>query len=118
MKLLLLYLMAAIYVGAGVLHFVAPKIYLRIVPPYLPAHRLLVALSGVAEIVVGLGLLFPATRVWAAWGLIALLLAIFPANVYMAYGAKFQQISPWIRWGRLPLQGLLIWWAYQYTKPL
>lgn len=116
MKIVFLYLMAAIYVGAGVLHFVSPKFYLRIMPPYLPAHHLLVALSGVAEIVVGLGLLFPATRVWAAWGLIVLLIAIFPANLYMAYGEKFQSISPWIRWGRLPLQALLIWWAWQYTK--
>lgn len=111
-----LYLMALLYIGAGVLHFVVPKFYLRIMPPYLPAHHLLVALSGVAEIVVGVGLLIPATRVWAAWATILLLIAIFPANVYMAYAPKFAAISPWIRWGRLPLQGVLIWWAWQYTK--
>jgi hypothetical protein len=62
-----LYLMALLYIGAGVLHFVVPKFYLRIMPPYLPAHHLLVALSGVAEVIVGVGLLIPATRVWAAW---------------------------------------------------
>lgn len=116
MKQILLYPMAAFYVYAGVMHFVKPKFFLRIVPLVLPAHDLLVALSGAAEILVGVGLLFPATRVWAAWGLIALLIAVFPANVYMAYGEKFQAISPWIRWGRLPLQALLIWWAYQYTQ--
>lgn len=116
MKLFLLYPMAAFYVFAGVMHFVRPKFFLRIVPPYLPAHDLLVVLSGAAEIAVGIGLLVPATRVWAAWGLIALLIAVFPANVYMAYGAKFQSISPWIRWGRLPLQAVLMWWAYAYTR--
>lgn len=116
MKHFLLYPMAAFYIFAGVMHFVKPKPFRRIVPPYLPAHELLVALSGAAEIAVGIGLLIPAMRVWAAWGLIALLIAVFPANVYMAYGEKFQSISPWIRWGRLPVQAVLIWWAYAYTK--
>lgn len=118
MKQFLMYPMAAFYVYAGVMHFVKPKPFLSIVPPYLPAHGLLVALSGVAEIAVGIGLLIPATRVWAAWGLIALLIAVFPANVYMAYGEKFGAISPWIRWGRLPLQVVLIWWAFQYTRTI
>ncbi|MCY7351182.1 MAG: DoxX family protein [Cytophagaceae bacterium] len=116
MKQILLYPMAAFYVYSGVMHFVRPKFFLRIVPPYVPAHDLMVALSGAVEIIVGVGLLFPATRVWAAWGLIALLIAVFPANVYMAYGERFQAISPWIRWGRLPLQAVLIWWAYLYTR--
>ncbi len=116
MKQFLMYPMAAFYVYTGVMHFAKPKPFLRIVPPYLPAHDLLVALSGVAEIAVGIGLLIPATRVWAAWGLVALLIAVFPANAYMAYGEKFTAISPWIRWGRLPLQAVLIWWAYQYTR--
>ena len=111
-----LYIMAALYILAGIWHFVRPAFYLHIMPPYLPAHNALVFWSGVAEVLLGVGLLFPATRVWAAWGLIALLIAVFPANYYMAVGEKFQHMSAWVRWGRLPLQGLLIWWAYQYTK--
>jgi uncharacterized membrane protein len=111
-----MYLMAAFFTYAGVSHFKSPKFFLKIMPPYIPAHEFMVAASGVAEIVLGLGLLFPQTRMWAAWGIIALLIVVFPANVYMAYGERFQAMSPWIRWGRLPLQAVLIWWAYQYTK--
>jgi len=111
-----LYIQALVYIGAGITHFVRPRMYLAIMPPYLPAHQLLVDLSGVAEIVLGLGLLLPATRAWAAWGLMLLLIAVFPANVYMATADQFAPIPDWIRWGRLPLQGLLIWWAYRYTQ--
>lgn len=89
---------------------------MAIMPPYLPEPKWLVALSGLIEIGLGIGLLFPQTRIWAAWGIIALLLAVFPANIYMATADKFLGLSPWLRWGRLPLQGVLIWWAYQYTK--
>lgn len=113
-----LYIMAAIYIVAGLLHFIRPRTYLAIMPPYLPAHKALVFWSGVAELVLGLALLVPALRTWAAWGIIALLIAVFPANVYMATGEKFGAISAWIRWGRLPLQAVLIWWAYQYTRPV
>ena len=113
---LLLYLMAALYTLAGVNHFRVPRVYTAMIPPFLPYPGLLNTLSGLAEIVLGIGLLFPQTRVWAALGLIALLIAIFPANIYMALGEKFMRISPLIRWGRLPIQGLLVWWAYQYTK--
>lgn len=84
-------------------------------PPYIPAHHLMVTLSGIAEIVFGLGLLVPATRSLSAWGLVILLIAIFPANVYMATSSRFQKFPAWLRWARLPLQGLLIWWAYQFT---
>lgn len=116
MSNLFLYLMAALYTLAGINHFWSPKTYLAIMPPFIPNPTLMNDLSGLAEIALGIGLLFPQTRVWAAWGVIALLIAIFPANLYMAVGDKFMRISPWIRWGRLPLQGLLIWWSYQYTK--
>ena len=84
-------------------------------PPYIPSHNLMVTLSGIAEMVLGVGLLFPATRTLAAWGLIFLLIAIFPANVYMATSSRFYKFPAWLQWGRLPLQGLLIWWAYHYT---
>ena len=112
----LYYLQALIFIAAGIYHFVNPKPFLAIMPPYIPAHSQMVALSGIAEIVLGAGLLFPATRSLAAWGLILLLIAVFPANVFMATSDKFASMSPWLRWGRLPLQGLLIWWVYQYTK--
>lgn len=111
-----LYVMAALYTLAGVNHFWSPRGYLAIMPPFLPYPVLMNYGSGLAEIGLGAGLLFPQTRIWAAWGVIALLIAVFPANVYMAVGDKFAHLSPWIRWGRLPIQGLLIGWAYQYTK--
>ena len=118
----LLYLMGPLYVVAGVLHFVVPELYVQIIPPILPAPLALVYLSGVAEIAVGIGVLIPRTRRYAAWATIALLIAIFPANVYMATsmvvveGIGGGDPSPLIRWGRLPLQGVLILWAYWYTK--
>lgn len=115
MNNLSLYVQAFVYIAAGVNHFVRPKLYLTIMPPYVPAHDLMVTLSGVAEIVLGVGLLFPATRSVSAWGLILLLIAVFPANVFMATALRFRKLPAWLRWGRLPLQGLLIWWAYQYT---
>jgi uncharacterized membrane protein len=117
----LLYVMGPLYVVAGILHFVVPELYVQIIPPILPAPLALVYLSGVAEIAVGIGVLLPRTRRYAAWATIALLIAIFPANVYMATsmvvvdGIGGSDPSPLIRWGRLPLQGVLILWAYWYT---
>ncbi len=108
--------MAALYVVAGILHFTATRFYVRSMPPYLPAHQLLVYVSGVAEIVLGLGLLFPAVRSLAAWGIILLLIAVFPANVYMLTSGRFTNLPTWALVLRLPLQLVLIWWAYQYTK--
>ncbi|MBX0286838.1 DoxX family protein [Halomicroarcula sp. F28] len=112
------------YVVAGLLHFVVPELYAQIIPPVLPAPLALVYLSGVAEVAVGLGLLWPRTRQYAAWATIALLVAIFPANVYMATSAVVVTGMPGggdpsavVRWGRLPLQGVLILWAYWYTDP-
>jgi len=119
----LLYLMGLGYVVAGVLHFVVPELYAQIIPPILPAPLALVYLSGVAEIACGVGVLIPRTRRYAAWATIALLVAIFPANVYMATsmvvvdGIGGSDPSPLIRWARLPLQGVLILWAYWYTNP-
>ncbi len=78
-------------------------------PPALPAPRLLVLLSGAAEVAGGLGLLLPATRRGAAWGLLALLVAVFPANVYMLGLAAELRIPAWVLWARLPLQPLLMW---------
>ena len=120
----LLYPMAAAYIVAGVAHFVAPDGFVQIVPPFLPAPLFLVYLSGVAEIALGLGVLHPRTRALAAWGLVALLLAVFPANVYMATsgvvvtGTPLGTLdpSPLVRWGRLPLQVVLLAWVWWYTE--
>ncbi len=75
---------AASYVVAGSLHFIKPAPYLRIMPPYIPWHAVIVRVSGAFEILGGVGLLVSATRRAAAWGLVALLIAVFPANLYMA----------------------------------
>jgi len=108
-----LYLMSAVYLLAGIMHFVKPKIYIRIIPPYLPNPALLNKISGFAEIVLALGLLFENTRSYAAFGTILLLIAVFPANLYM-YQKGARGIPRWILALRLPLQLVLIGWAYLY----
>jgi uncharacterized membrane protein len=113
-------LAAVLYIVAGALHFVQTDAYLKIMPPYIPWHLAMVRISGVCEILGGLGLLLPQTRRAAAWGLIALLIAVFPANVYMATNpieAGATSIAPVLRWGRLPLQVVLGWWLLWCTKP-
>jgi uncharacterized membrane protein len=106
------------FFGAGVNHFVMPRAYQRIVPPSLkPRAREVVAVSGVAEIAVGLGVLLPWTRRPAGLGVIALLAAVFPANLYMARSPReFRRIPRWALYARLPLQPLMMWWAWSATK--
>ena len=111
--------MGMLYITAGVLHFVATRRYMAIMPPYLPAHRELVLISGAAEIAGGLGILapIPAVQRSAAWGLVVLLIAVLPANVYMITGHQnFPNIPIWVGWLRLPLQLPLIYWAWRYTR--
>lgn len=111
---------ALFYVAAGTLHFIKPDPYLRIMPPYIPWHAAMVRISGGLEILGGLGLLVPPMRRAAAWGLVALLIAVFPANIYMATNpleAGAASIPPTLRWGRLPLQLILIWWVLWCTRP-
>lgn len=115
------WLLAAMFVAVGVLHFVRPGPFVKIMPAYLPWHEELVFVSGVFEVLGGIGLLIPRTQVIAAWGLIALLVAVFPANVHMALhpevGAEvFPGLPPFVWWVRLPFQLLFIAWAYWYTK--
>ena len=107
-----LWIAAAGFIGAGVMHFVHRAFFERIVPPGLPWPAALVAISGIAEIAGGVGLLLPATRRWASWGLIALLVAVFPANIYMAvYAERFTDVaSPLALWARLPFQPLMAAW--------
>ncbi len=106
-----------LFVGAGALHFIRPGIYLRIMPPALPAPLLLVYLSGLFEILGGLGLLWPRTRQLAGWGLLALLVAVFPANVYMAQAHQELGVPGWLAWGRLPLQLPLLAWVWRASRP-
>jgi uncharacterized membrane protein len=114
-----LVLAAIFYIGAGSLHFLRPEFYLRIMPPYIPWHLAMVQISGFFEIAGGLGLLIPRTRRAAAWGLVALLIAVFPANLYMATNpveTGAASLAPVLRWGRLPAQLLLMWWVLWCTQ--
>ncbi len=107
---------AVLFIVAGVGHFAATEFYMKIMPPYLPYPRPLVLLSGVFEVVLGILLLVPTTSRLAAWGLIALLVAVFPANVFMYQHAEDFPLSPTLLLLRLPLQGVLIHLAYAYTR--
>ncbi len=113
-------LLATIMVLAGVSHFTMTASYVQIVPDYLPAAEMLVYLSGVFEILLGVGLLIPATRRAAAWGLIALFIAVLPANIFQAMSGVQPpglEMSETVRWARLPLQLVPILWAWWMTRP-
>lgn len=113
------YVLAIFMIAMGVLHFVAESAFVQIVPPFLPAPRLLVWISGVAEIALGIGLIPRRFRRWAGYGLVALYIAVFPANIYMALAdvqlqgmpSDFEQPSSLMLWLRLPGQLVLIAWA-------
>lgn len=110
-------LIAIAFIAAGTNHFLNPEFYLQMMPPVLPAHELLVAVSGIAEIVLGILLLIPKTQIAAAWSLIILLIAVYPANIYMAMEAgKSIDISPMLAYIRLPFQFLFIYLVYLFTK--
>ena len=106
-KLLLRWCIAVFFVGVGVHHFIDPAPYLAIVPPYLPEPLLLVHVSGLFEVLGGVGLCLPTTRRAAAWGLIALLAAVYPANIHMLVNEVYLPDMPkekWLLWVRMPLQ--------------
>ncbi len=108
-----LWTLATFFVVAGLNHFLNPIPYLAMMPPYLPWHERLIIVSGVAEIAGGLGILIARMRWLAGWGLIVLLVAVFPANVQVAlHGWPGVQIPQWTLWARLPLQVVLIAWVY------
>lgn len=111
------YIFAGLFLLAGIGHLVNPKFYLKIMPDYLPAHKALVLLSGIAEIICGLLLLPSGTQTLGAYASIALLIAVFPANIEMSrkYYLKKKK-GFWLTIVRLPLQILLIWWASQFIK--
>lgn len=111
-----LYTMAVIYFIAGCNHFRNPKLYIKIIPEYFPNRKLLNILSGLIEIILAVLLCIPQFTNYAAWGIILLLIAVFPANLYMYQNKKASLGLPkWVLLLRLPLQLLLIFWAYQYT---
>ena len=116
--------MGLFYVFAGISHFTSAGFFRQLVPPFLPAPAALVVISGIAEIVLGILVMVPATRRLAAWGVIALLIAVFPANIYQAIAhpvlvdppAWIGQPSPMALAVRLPLQFVLVYWAWRYTR--
>ena len=113
-------LLAVFFLVAGILHFVFPNAYIAVMPPWLGWHAALVAISGVAECAGGIGVLMPATRRWAGWGLLALCVAVLPANVQMLIDALGAGKAAWIialLVVRLPLQAALMWWIWRATQP-
>ena len=118
-KYILIIISSIFYVIVGIKHFIDPNFFLAIVPPYLPYHLELVYISGLFEILFGIMILLPKYRYWGSVGLILLLIAVFPANIYLfqsveaqkAIGAT-QEIATW----RLPVQGIFIWVAYWIRK--
>ena len=116
-KLITIYIMSYFYIQIGIKHFTDPNWFMQIMPPYLPYHLQLVYLSGFFEIILGILLIFKKTRYIAGWGLILLLIAVFPANIYLAQtNGAAMGISPEIAWGRLPIQAIFIALAYWHSK--
>ncbi len=114
LKFISLVVMAAFYILAGISHFRIPKFFLAITPPWVPAPEKVNILVGIIEIVLGVGLLIPATQSYAAMGIIALLIAVFPANVYHFQKARRKGKDVIGTTIRLPIQLLLIYWAYTF----
>lgn len=115
MQLWHLYLMAFFYCFAGVQHFRQPRFFLSITPKWVPQPAVVNWIVGGIEILLAIGLVVPMTRSWSAWGVIALLIAVFPANYYHHQKARRKGKGVMATLIRLPVQLLLIWWAYSYT---
>lgn len=112
-----LYLMAVMYIVAGLMHFIKPRAYMRIMPRYLPAHKKLVFLSGFAEILLGIGICIPLFKNCAIYGIVAMLISFFLVHFYMLSSKKAGMNLPkWLLWARVGLQFLLIYWALFYLK--
>ena len=114
-----LYIMILLYVAAGINHFYNPKVYISIIPPWLPYKLLLTYFSGTCEILLALLLVPIKTRRFAAWGIILLLIAVFPANIQMSVN-YYQSHNNyfWLTILRLPIQFVLVWWAFLYTRKI
>jgi uncharacterized membrane protein len=111
-----LYLMGGIYSVLGVLHFTNSAFYRPLMPKFLPAHDFLIYLSGIAEIVLGMGVFFILTRNYALWGIIAMLAMFLIVHVNMLFPENQLGIQPWKLWLRIPIQFILMYWAY-YNLP-
>ena len=110
------YLIGLVFVAAGFYHFKNPKLYERIMPPYLPAHSSLVLLSGIIEMVLGLMILSPTTQSLAAWGIIVLMVLFLPVHIHMLTNEEASMNLPkWVLILRIPLQFGIMYWAYQYV---
>ena len=110
------WLLAGFFIVAGAMHFARPGLYLKIMPPYIPFPLAMVTLSGVFEMFLGALTLFPRTRILAGWGLIALLVAVFPANLHVALNpGLFPDVQPWMLWARLPFQAVFMFWVGHAT---
>lgn len=111
------YILAILLIIAGILHFVKPHFYKKIMPTYLPAHGLLIIISGIAEIICGILLLFPETQNLGVYATVSLLIAVFPANIEMSRKYYLRKKKGfWLTILRLPLQLVLIWWVLQFLK--
>lgn len=116
-KYLSLMVMGIFYISIGISHFTSPIWYVQIVPPYLPYKLELVYISGLFEILFGGMLFFKKTRFLAGWGLILLLIAVYPANIYLAQtNGAAMNTTPLIAWGRLPVQFIFVGLAYWHSK--
>lgn len=110
------YLMAGMYIIAGMAHWVFPKVYGRILPPWVPGKKFTVWVSGLAEIALGVALFFPQLKDAALWGIIGMLLLFLPVHFHMLSDPRAGKGIPrWLLWLRLPLQAGLMYWAYAYT---
>ncbi|MDG2223819.1 MAG: DoxX family protein [Rubripirellula sp.] len=107
---------ASFMIGAGTMHFANPDFFMKIMPPSLPLHKELVLLSGLCEVVLGLLILIPRFTPMAAWGIVALLIAVFPANLYLYQHQEILPAAPLLHLLRLPLQGVFILWAFWHTR--
>ena len=113
-------ILSSIFIFGGVLHLVRPEIYRPVMPAWLPAHDAMILVSGIAEILGGVGLLVRRTRRGAAMGLILLLIAVFPANIEMLRIYQARGVAWWaeaLLWIRLPLQAVLVWWTWRVGRP-
>lgn len=110
-----LYLMAAAYIIAGIMHFVKPKMYMRILPGYLPGHKFLVSLTGFLEIILGIALCFTQSKSIAVYSIIVMLVFFLPVHFHMLFGKNASMGVPkWILVLRIPLQFALMYWAFMY----
>lgn len=110
------YLIAGLFLVTGILHFIRPQMFVKIMPEYIPRHQAMVYISGVAEVIGAIGILIDQTQEWAGWGLILLLIAVFPANINMTIKSVqksgYTSLFSIVTMVRLPLQFVLIYWVY------